>query len=440
MAYIKYANSIAAKENTAKYIHRSPLYPWLLSLVINKTSVEKTASLFFIIQYLLIFLSGLVFFSMITNHISEKFIALISTLFFYLNFSTIFYGYVILTETLTLFLLMLTVWSINKSLYCDSYFYLLLGGVLISLTILCRFNILPITIGFLSVIILYEIFIKKSRLKRIFLKTLVFILPMAILLNGYAFLNYKRADFYGLFPTGGSGLVSRNAIIATIKGDEPVSNDNRIILDIFIKAKEKYNQNLPGSYKSSLMIPGREFLTGELYSGFGIYSKAFPDLCNLFKIDPARPEPHLSKILTPFYKEIRDINKSHLWQLRFLSLAGSFLSSTGLLTPEQPETNLGKIPSWLIISYKLFIPLFSVFVFFGSLIYLLICILKKHNPNFTIILFIIIVFSFLFINFLFATVSDANRFKFPSEPFIIVLGVYYFYLSFLYIKQKIKFY
>jgi len=83
-------------------------------------------------------------------------------------------------------------------------------------------------------------------------------------------------------------------------------------------------------------------------------------------------------------------------------------------------------PSFLIKLNKILniIISFSVFIFFFIFIYKS---FKDYpqKPDFTLLVLFIIVVSFWGINFLFVTGTDANRYKFPAEPFIIGLFIYF---------------
>jgi hypothetical protein len=68
----------------------------------------------------------------------------------------------------------------------------------------------------------------------------------------------------------------------------------------------------------------------------------------------------------------------------------------------------------------------SVIVFISFFFFMVSVVKTKFMPDITLLVMFFIVFSFWGINFVFFTVGDANRFKFPAEPLIIGLFVYYF--------------
>jgi len=256
-------------------------------------------------------------------------------------------------------------------------------------------------------------------------KGLIFLLPLALILNTVALSNSRKFGFYGIFPLGGSGTISRNALISTIDGNESVSEQNNPVLRVFMQASEQYHETNPLPRKGSLAKHYSKELASDLYSGFEIYNIAHPDLCKHFAIDIEKAEPQLSKMLKPFYKEIRHNNKSHLWMLRALSFLNSFRSSTGLVDADNRDINLGRLPEWIIVLYKIVVFLFSVFVFLGSVVYVIFKVVRKQKPLEIVSISILLYIGILFTNFFFANVGDSNRFKFPAEPFIIFLGIYY---------------
>ena len=303
-------------------------------------------------------------------------------------------------------LLMLTVWFLVKGLKEKSQHYLFIAGISASATILCRFNTLPLVPVFLVIIIISEVMHRKPAPSAIISKALVFLLPVVIILNGFAFLNFQKSGFYGLFPMGGSSTLSRNAIISTINGDEAVSDDHKPLLHLFSEAGRKYDQIMKVDNKGSLKITGRDYILDKLYGGFPTYSIAFPELCAYFGVDPLKPEPQLSNALASFYGEIRQINRKQVWQLRLFSLFSSFRSSSGLVLPEAANVNLGRLPGWLIICYKVAVFIFSFFVFLASIIYICLALFKRLRPNEIILCSILLYAGFLFINFSLATVAD----------------------------------
>jgi hypothetical protein len=90
------------------------------------------------------------------------------------------------------------------------------------------------------------------------------------------------------------------------------------------------------------------------------------------------------------------------------------------------KINLNILPPFIIKLNKLINFFISSFVFVAFFFFVL-KLIKNHSkkPDFILLVLFTVVLSFWGINFIFATVSDANRFKFPAEPLIIGLFIYY---------------
>jgi hypothetical protein len=131
--------------------------------------------------------------------------------------------------------------------------------------------------------------------------------------------------------------------------------------------------------------------------------------------------------LKRFYKEISRENSSFIWKLRVYSLLNGFRASiSGILPSIYGKVNLNILPPFIIKLNKLINFFISSFVFVAFFFFVL-KLIKNHSkkPDFILLVLFTVVLSFWGINFIFATVSDANRFKFPAEPLIIGLFIYY---------------
>jgi hypothetical protein len=435
--YLRYAQVIAVNGDTGTFLSCSPFYPWLLYLIISAFGKSIAVNAMIILQYLLLYTSIALIYSIIKAWYDKWPIVLLTVLLAMINLSAIYYGFMLQTETLTMFFLIFSVWLVLDGISRSSSIRLSFSGISISLMILSRFNTLPMVLVFLVIISILTYLQDDFKLIKAVQYMAAFLIPVLIILNGYAFLNYQKHGFYGLFPLGGSEIVSRNALIATIDGSEIVSEDSKPVLAIFQKAGEEVNANPISEKKGSLTRFDKFHFTDKLYKGFKIYSAALPELCRYFNIDSDIPEPDMSGKLAPFYYEIRQQNQSEIWSIRFLSLLSSLRSSSGLVISENPDSHLGRLPAWIIIVYKLIVFLFSSMVFVCSIFYIIRCILKSARPAPIILLFILVIFGFFLINFTFATAGDANRFKYPAEPLIISLGVYYSHAAYIFLKQKI---
>jgi len=436
--YINYALKLSGDGISQSFVTRAPLYPLLLASLVKTSGLTALPRIVIYIQFFLNFLSSVIL-PGIFKHIMSFRSAVIAAIIFNFSLSALFYGYMILTETLTVFLFLSAVYIFIEWIKKGSYPQLVILGVIISLLILVRFNTLPLIFTFFILIILIPLVKReKFNISKAGQHLLWFLLPVAVIFNAYSFFNYRNNHFYGLFPSGGSPAISRNAVLATIDGDETVTEKNQKVYNLFLEGRSNYYSRKPVEKKGSLQ---GETLTGiiqKLYSGYQIYLTAFPELCNYYGLDPLFPEPDLSERLKSFYKEISTQNTCDLWIMRMLSLLNSFRSSTGIIIQGRENTNLNLLPGWMIISYKLLIIMAGIVIFLFSIVYLGHRIINRQDFDPYLLSLVLFFLSFYFINFIFGTVGDANRFKYPSEPLMIGLIVYLVEQSHNRIRERIK--
>lgn len=435
--YIKYAQAIVDNDINKTFLYKSPLYPYMISWIIKIRGIESLPVVVMIIQYFLIFFSSIILYY-ILKQVLEKKLAFISVMLFFFSLSTVHYGYMVLSEILTLFLFLSCTWFLTKWIELRSDYFLFIVGILFSLLILARFNTLALVVSLLIIIVCVSII--NSKKFSIYLPIrylLFFLLPVIVILNLYSYSNYKKNDLFGLFPTGGSPLISRNSIIATIDGTEMVSDINKPVFDLFLIAVDEYKSIEKNQKESSLLNMWNPDFAKKLYRGFPIYNLAREQLCNYFSIDPENPEPYLSKELRPFYKEIIAQNRYDILMMRFYSLLNSFRSSSGITMSGYNNVNLGNLPAWVIITYKISVICISLFTFISVVIYSGYSIIKREVNNPVLFSLIVLYLSFYFINFFFVIGNDANRYKFPSEPLMFGLFVLFMTKLIQFIRNRI---
>jgi hypothetical protein len=266
----------------------------------------------------------------------------------------------------------------------------------------------------------------RNSFKKGLVSLIVFLIPYLVILNLWCLYNFNENGFYGLFP-GGDPMVPRNVIVASIRPDNKVMPDYQPLLEIFIKAKTVYKNQQITDTRSSFSSRDKYGILSDLYSGYAIYGIAYPDLLKHFNLKATDGEYQMNIKLKGFCKEIAKQNSGFIWKLRFYSLLSSFRASTsGILPSSYGRINLNILPSFLIKFNKI-ITFFMSFFVFVAFLYFIYDSIKYHDkkPDFLLMVSFIIIFSFWGINFLFATAGDANRFKFPVEPLIIGLFIYY---------------
>ena len=113
-----------------------------------------------------------------------------------LNLTTVFFGYMIISETLALFLFTLTSWLLLKYLTEERLFYSAASGIVAGLLVLTRFNTLglPLVVAilFMLVPLLRR---KKFRLKSVFSCVALFVSGVLLILNfGLSEITYPTGN------------------------------------------------------------------------------------------------------------------------------------------------------------------------------------------------------------------------------------------------------
>lgn len=424
-AYMRYGELIREGGDSSAYIHRSPLYPWLIA-PLTYFAEPVAASLAVALNYILLFLAVPFLHAIASRLFVWRWQRLLAVALLLFNLPVIYFGYMVLTETLTLLLLFVTLWLLIRHSEQGSPVTVLLAGISFSLMVLARFNTLPLLAVIILFIVIDNWFTRRRPHRSIIYTLLLFLLPPLLILNGYATYNRVEHDFYGLFPTGGSILVSRNALISTIDGSEALSENNRAVYEIFSNAAEEFHKSRDsGGLKGSMSAIDRYNITTRLYSGFPIYLAAVEPLCIHFGIERERSGPELSRVLRPFYAELAKEKRGELWELRLLSLASSFRSSSGLVTGSNPPVNLDRLPAAFIIFHKLLMFTVKAGVAIALLINIVAMFAGKAGYNRVVMAFAMLYIGFLFINFSLALVNDSNRYTFPVEALTTVFALWY---------------
>jgi hypothetical protein len=421
--YIQLSKVLLGQEH-ANLGHRSPLYSIMLAglmIFFNPPILFKVAIFF---QYFLVGITSWLIYNIFRPLFSRCEPAILISLMFNLSLSTIYFANIILTEVLSVFLLVLSVYFILDLYRKFNYFKLITLGITVGLLSLARFNVLPITATFF--ILLMILLIKQQfTFLKIFLSIFAFIFSYSIIINIWCIYNFENNNFYGLFPTAGSGYLPRNVIVSSIQKDNTVSEINKPILEIFIRAKQKYSEMTLPQIKGSWIKYDKAGIIEDLYGGFQIYLLARPELRNYFHLNDNEGEYELDRSLADFYKEIYHLNSKYMFKMRLLSFLSGFRAAPSALQDHYGKINTNILPSFILSIFKIIIPSISLFIFFSLFPFTYKLLVKQSFLSFPLLVFYFVVFSFWFINFYFITVGDADRFKFPAEPFIFGLFVYY---------------
>lgn len=425
-SYIELSMKFLGENNAVYLTLRSPLYSMILALIIKTFGISLGFKVMVYIQYCLVFATSILIYSLFVRMFKNPLFPFLISILFNLSFSTIYFANILLTEILSIFLLFVSLYFLLKYFDRKKSKYLFILGLSVGLLSLARFNAVPIIFSFFGLLCYLVFFQQKNGIKKNLVSLIVFLIPYLIILNSWAIYNLNQNGFYGLFPAGGI-MVSRTVIIASIRTDNKFKSEYKPVSDIFIKARDVYSSQKRADIRGSLSSNDKYGILEDLQSGYVIYMIAWPDLIKYFDLKETDGEYQMNLKLNGFYKEIARENSGFIWKLRLYSLLNSFRASiSGILPSSYGNINLNILPP-LIIKLNKLINFFVSFFVFGAFFFFILKLLKKKTkePDFLLIVLFIIVFSFWGINFVFATAGDANRFKFPAEPLIIGLFIYY---------------
>jgi hypothetical protein len=409
-------------QNSMDFSHRSPLYPLFLAGIIKIFGEMTAIEIMVYIQYILVALTSWMLYKIFLPFFKSNKQAILIALLFNFSFSTIYFANIIITEILTVSIFVAGVMiliKIFKAGQLKEYFFL---GIILGLLSLVRFNTVPVVLTF-GVLIMIDLIRKKVVLKKWILSLAMIFIPFLIIINSLCAYNYYQHGFYNLFPTAGTSPLPRNVIVASINSGNTVSDNNKPLLEIFLNARNSYELQKKIELKGSLSRFDKLSVLNDLYDGYSIYIIAKPELRKYFNITEGDGEYEISIKAESFYREIYSQNQRFLNKCRFYSLLSSFRAAIGGGLPkEYGNKNLNILPNFSFYLYKAGMLIISLIFFFSFLFYIVRII--KNKFRFDMVLFSLygLALSFWLINFIFITVNDANRFKFPAEP--IIFGVF----------------
>ncbi len=410
--------------------HRSPLYSVILGLFIKIFGEPQYLIWLMGFQYLLIFLSSTLIYKLIFQLTDNQTTAFIAGIAGVLNLTTIFFGFMILSETLALFLLTVAVWLLIKYYRERTTGIIVLTGLVLGMLILARYNMIgmPLVIaGLLVVVFVFEK--QKARLHKVLLDISLYVFSIMFILNIWAFRNYLTSGRYELFPKHHTG--QRWAVPATISPGDNVSIEYRDVLDIFLKTREELlikEQNREYR-KSSLLEYGvikriNDYFRSDV-SGYLLYKDSEEELLRHYNLEKNTDGIRaLNDKLKPFYNEIAAQNKKEIRRLRTYSFLYSFKHISPTLPGKEP-VNLNILPSFILKTYKVLFILIVVLTYIGSVIHTVRMLLHKENfrNGLEWVLLYGIIWYFPAVNWYANVLGDANRFRFPADMVIIALFV-----------------
>lgn len=422
--YILLSQSFLGQATDVNMAHRSPLFSIILAGLMLLLKPPLVFKAMVVVHYILVAFTSWMVYRLFQRVFTAKWPAMLSALMFNLSFATITFANLIQTEILTVFLVALSLVILIKigDYGKRAHFYAL--GAVVGLISVARFSAVPLIITYL-VLLLVVLFRQKAPAKEWVFSIGAFFIPYLLLINAWCLYNKDHYSFYGLFPRSDGQTVSRNITVSSIRPDFKVSEEYKPVLAIFLKARDNYLKEYP-MHQGGGSKPDRFGFDVDFYGGYNIYLGAGPDLRQHFGLPASSGEHELTQKLTGFYRDISAQNQAFVLKFRFLSFFyGLRASETGSMPAEFGRTNLNILPDFAFKIYRLSFAGISLVVFFAFFYFAATGIKNGWAFDFTLLVMFFIVFTFWGINFAFVTAVDANRFKFPAEPFIFGLFVYY---------------
>ncbi len=432
--YIDLANQFLGNPNSGYDLsHRQPLYSMGLAVLISAFDVDGFVRPLTVIQFLLVFVSAILTYKIFERLGKWNYLPLIVSVSYLLSFSTLVYAFSVLTETLAQFIFLLLVYLLIILFEKPTITKLSLIGLLSGLIVLARFNAIGLPVIVLLVVAM--IYFKDFRVKKVSFLLLslgIFLMSASIPLLAWSYYNYKSNDYFGVLPPHHLG--QRWAIPALIDENLNVSPEHEELLQIFLIAKEEARQRSGGNTlkKGSLMnIP----VLGNIYqsikpkvNGFHVYFSSIGALVEYFEIDfDSNYDIELGKRLKPFFEEVKQQNRTELLKMRLFTMLETFRASNSTF-PAGWGINLNAFPAPVLTMYKLgnLLVFTAVYIisFFVAL-KLLLEFFRTGKTNMVLLLLILMVAYFPVSNIYANVLTDANRFKFPAEPILYGLFVYY---------------
>lgn len=434
-AYIELARQIfdLPGAGTTDLSARSPLYSVIIGIFILVFGEAGYLIPLMTFQYFLIFLSSLFIYKIFLQLTGKRGVAFFAGLTGILNLTTIFFGFMILSETLALFLFTLTAWLLMKYYQEEGTGIVILTGLVMGMLILARYNMIGMPVVVAGLLIIVFVFKKhKGGLSQALRDLSLFVVSMLLILNIWAFRNYLTNDRYELLPRHHTG--QRWAVPATINPSDSVSNEYSEVLQIFLKTREDLLVRAENRQyrKSSLLeyniIEKINDYFRPAVSGYLLYRDSEEELLNYYHLE-INPEGirALNARLKPFYDEIAAQNRKEIRRFRTYSFLYSFKHISPTL-PGNAPANLNILPSFILKAYKVIFILMMVMVFAGSVIHTVYILLRreKFSRSLEWIILYGIIWYFPVVNWYANVLGDANRFRYPAD--MVITGLFISYI------------
>lgn len=421
--------------------HRSPLYSIIMGLFYLVFGESHYLLPLMVFHYALIFLSSVIAYKIILHLSGNTTAAFVGGLAGIINLTTIFFGFLMISETVALFLFTVTVWLLLRFLRDRSYVDIVMAGLTTGMLILARFNMLGLPLVIAGLILLMSYLGgSKEGVFRGFISLIFFTVSLFLIVNLWAFRNYVTSGRYELIPKHHTG--QRWAVPATISDDDVVSDEYRGTLEIFLKTREALlSKEKPSYRKSSLLeydiIEKINDYFRPAVSGYLLYRDSEDELLGYYNLEKT-PEGirTLNTNLKPFYEEIAAQNNKEIRRLRVYSFIYSFKHISPTL-PGDKSLNLNILPSVVLRAYKVLFIVLVVLTYAASLMHSLYLVTGKERFRHGLkwLGVYAAIWYFPVINCYANVLSDANRFRYPAD--LLIIGIFSAFV-FSVMNRKVK--
>ncbi len=410
--------------------HRSPLYSIILGLFLLVFGEPHYLKALEVFQYVLVFSSSILIFRITERLTGSGLAALAAGLTGLLNLTVIFFGFMILSETLALFLFTLMAWLLLRNHWSGRSWMLLTAGVTSGLLILTRFNMIGIPLVVVFLLVTAAITARKKPVILTLLRDIsLFVTGVVIITGLWALHNYLTIQRFELIPKHHTG--QRWAVPATIDESNTVSVEYSRVHEIFLNTRQELLEKERSKVyrKSSLLEHGLIRRINDSFrpevSGYFMYRDAEEELLAWYGLEK-NPESirKLNEKLMPYYEEIALQNRSKINRLRVYSFLYSFKHISPTL-PMKETVNLNVLPSFILKTYKVLFIIMVVLTYLGSVVHMIWMISRRGRLREALPWLIMygLIWYFPLANTYANVLGDANRFRYPADMVLIGLFI-----------------
>ena len=392
--YLVLAHRLASLDFENYLFERTPTYPLLIAFT------GFHLKLLIGIQYLLNTVIVYLVFKISRTILAEKkafFVALVPLI----TINYYFYERAVLTEVLTLFLV---VWIVY--LFCvakENYKIKLAIGILCAALMFTRTHFLFFAPAIVCVHVLYNY---NRKIKLLFVDAFLFLTPTFLCFMLWCGMNEKENGYYALTPYLGINLAQTSVTFF-----DKYEGEHQKIKEIYVKHIQLSKQDATKHLKSSIWYAYDELL---LETGYNL--------------------PQLSNVLAVMSKELIAQNQQLYWKQVVVSFTDFWTNDLYWMRDDLTGVSLFFFNVWRRFC-KLFQLIFNGLFLVAALITTYqFLFLKRKVPK---------MLTFCFSTIIFASVTQAmiiygdnSRFSFPFYPFIVLLTVYFISQQYNYFKTR----